>query len=265
MRRAHPVLLVSWLLLSPAFAGSTAAQLIPDWDSQQFRIEQLDADRLRLTGQVEIEGQGPNKGQKIFADDLEWNIRSGEFSASGNVVVTSPTSRIAAERAVFNTRTRLGTFYTASGIASLGERGQQDRSMFGSLEPEVYFYGDTIEKIGDDKYRIRRGGFTTCVQPTPRWEVVTGTATINLGDCAVLQNAVTRVKDVPVLYLPVLYYPIQVYGRATGFLMPTYGYSTFSGQSISIAFFWAIDRSQDTTLFTDWFVSSAQAVGDEYR
>lgn len=261
--RACVLLLV--LLVLTARAHVAAAQVIPDWDSKQFRIEQLDADLIRLTGQVEIEGQGPNKGQKIFADELDWNVRSGEFAASGNVVVTSPTARMAAERAVFNTKTRLGTFYTASGTASLGERGAQDRTMFGSLEPEVYFYGETIEKIGDDKYRINRGGFTTCVQPTPRWEVVSKSATINLGDYALLRNAVMRVKDVPVFYLPVLYYPIQEDGRSTGFLMPTYGNATYTGQSISNAFFWAIDRSQDATLFHNWYFSRGQAVGAEYR
>ncbi len=253
------------LLLLLPFAHPASAQVLPGWDSKQFRLEQLDSDRIRLTGQVEIEGEGPNAGQKFFADDLEWNLSSGEFSASGNVVVSTPTSRIAAERAVFNTKTRLGTFHTASGIASLGERGEQDRSMFGALEPEVYFYGETIDKIGDDKYRITRGGFTTCVQPTPRWEVVTNSATINLGDYAILRHAVMRVKDVPVFYLPVLYYPIQDDDRATGFLLPTYGNSTYRGSSISNAFFWAINRSQDATLFHDWFTSRGQGMGSEYR
>ena len=61
MRCAGPALLIGILLLSPTLVRPAAAQLIPDWDSQQFRIEQLDADRLRLTGQVEVEGQGANK------------------------------------------------------------------------------------------------------------------------------------------------------------------------------------------------------------
>ena len=88
------------------------------------------------------------------------------------------------------------------------------------------------------------------MQPTPRWEIVSGSATINLDDYAMLRNAVMRVKDVPVFYLPVLYYPIQSDDRATGFLLPTYGTSTYRGQSLSNAFFWAINRSQDPTLST---------------
>jgi LPS-assembly protein len=246
-------------------ATLAAAQTIPGWDCKQLTLEKIDADRVRLMREVECNGSGANDGQQIFADDLIWNVTSGELEATGNVLMVSPTARLAAERVVFNTKNGLGTFHTASGSASLGERVDEIRSMFGTLEPDVYFYGETIEKIGENRYRITRGSFTTCVQPTPRWDVVSGSATIQLEDYAILRNAVLRVKDVPVFYLPVMYYPIQSDDRATGFLLPTYGRSTYRGQSISNAFFWAINRSQDATLFHDWFLSRGQGAGAEYR
>ena len=37
------------------------------------------------------------------------------------------------------------------------------------------------------------------------------------------------------------------------------------GQTISNAFFWAIDRSQDATFLHDWFSKTGQAVAGEYR
>lgn len=248
-----------------AAAQPAAAQDIPNWECKQFTLEQIDADRVRLMREVECSGSGPNAGQQIFGDELVWNITSGDFEASGNVLLVTPTSRLSAERVVFNTKAGIGSFYTASGLASLGDRGAQDRSMFGTLEPDIMFYGELIEKIGDDRYRITNGSFTTCVQPTPRWDVVTGSATIQLEDYAVLRNAVIRVKDVPLFYLPVMYYPIQSDDRATGFLLPTYGTSTVRGQSLSNAFFWAISRSQDLTLMHDWFTNTGQGVGAEYR
>ncbi|HUE86788.1 MAG TPA: putative LPS assembly protein LptD [Vicinamibacterales bacterium] len=247
--------------------GSTpaAAQVIEDWDCKQFTLEKIDADRVRLMREVECNGSGANAGQQIFADELIWNLTTGELEASGNVLVVTPSARLAAERVVFNTKTGLGTFYTASGSASLGDRAAEVKSMFGTLEPDVYFFGEIIEKIGDSRYRLTKGSFTTCVQPTPRWDVVSGTATIQLEDYAILRNAVLRVKDVPILYLPVMYYPIQSDDRATGFLLPTYGSSTYRGQSVSNAFFWAINRSQDATLMHDWFLSRGQGAGAEYR
>jgi LPS-assembly protein len=263
--RFRPTLL--FLIAALAVAADVSAQIVPGWSTKQFSLERIDADRLRLMREVEIEGEpgSPNAGQKFFADDLEMNLRTGELTARGNVVFSTPTARISSDSVVFNTKTRLGTFTNASGIASLGERGQENRSMFGSLEPDVYFYGSEIEKVGPDKYRINKGGFTTCVQPTPRWEIVSGNATVNLDDYVVLRNAVVRVKDVPVFYLPLLYYPIQEDDRATGFLLPQYGSSLAMGSSVSNAFFWAINRSQDATFFHDWMFSRGNGLGSEYR
>lgn len=261
-----------FLVLTCALAAlllpcAAAAQAIPGWNQKSFTAEQIDADRIRLMREVEIEGEpgSPNAGQKFFADDLQMNVKTGELIALGNVVFSTPTARISADSVTFNTKTRMGTFHNASGIAQLGERGQRNLSMFGTLEPDVYFAGATIEKIGVDKYRITKGGFTTCVQPTPRWEIVSGTATLNLDDYVIMRNAVVHVKDVPVFYLPLLYYPIQSDDRATGFLLPMYGTSLAAGSTISNAFFWAINRSMDATLFHDWMFSRGNGLGAEYR
>jgi LPS-assembly protein len=171
--------------------------------------------------------------------------------------------QIAADSAEFNIKDNTGTFHVASGLMPLGRAA--DRTQFGNQEADVYFWGNTIEKLGDEKYRISKGGFTTCVQPTPRWELVTGSVVLNLNDYAVATNTVLRVKGVPVIYMPYVYYPIQEDGRATGFLLPTYGASRLRGQALSNAFFWAIDRSQDATFFHDWFTRTGQGVGAEYR
>ena len=264
--RFVPILLIAGIL-SIASVSEATAQVVPGWNTKQFSLERIDADRVRLMREVEIEGEPgtANAGQKFFADDLQMNIRTGELIASGNVVFSTPTARISSDSVVFNTKTKLGTFINASGIASLGERGEENRSMFGTLEPDVYFYGSEIEKVGPDKYRITKGGFTTCVQPTPRWQIVSGRATVNLDDYVILRNAVVQVKDVPVFYLPLLYYPIQEDDRATGFLLPQYGSSLAMGSSIGNAFFWAINRSHDATFFHDWRFSRGNGLGTEYR
>ncbi len=265
--RLRLTLVLTCAILLSALALPASAQVVPGWTTKQGTFDRIDAERVLLISEVEIEGNAgsANAGQKFFADQVEVNVKSGELIARGNVVLQTPTSRLAAESAVFNTKTRLGTFTNATGIAQLGERGRQNLSMFGTLEPDVYFYGAAIEKVGADKYRINKGGFTTCVQPTPRWEIVSGRATVNLNDYVVMRNAVVRVKNVPVFYLPIMYYPIQEDDRATGFLLPSYGASTYAGSSISNAFFWAVNRSQDLTLFHDFFFTGSTGVGSEYR
>ena len=201
---------------------------------------------------------------QLFADEAEIFPDIDRVRASGNVVFVSGTSRIAAERMEFNTKTKTGTFFVASGIANLENRGI-DRSLFGAQEPDAYFFGETIEKLGPKTYRITKGGFTTCVQPTPRWEMVATSVTLTLEKRAVLTNMVLKVKDVPVFYLPAMYYPINKEDRATGFLLPIYSSSNIKGQTINNAFFWAIDRSQDATLYHSFYSKTGQSFGGQYR
>lgn len=236
--------------------------------SRQEVLEQVEKDHFKLTGQVEIDcGE-----DALSADQVEIFNDTNTMIATGSVVFTSTENRIAADRLEYNTKTRTGVFYNATGTATLHEEkkhrpGQPvpQKSMFGTSEPDVYFYGQKIAKIGREKYRITRGGFTTCVQPTPRWHLTSGTVVLNLEHYAYLTNSLFRVKDIPVLYLPVLYFPINKEDRATGFLLPLYGTSTIKGHTLSNAFFWAINRSQDATIVYDWFSRTGQGVGGEYR
>jgi len=260
---------VVWLWTAAAVAQTTAPPPstslplgISDISSWKFEQE---GDHLHLIGQAVL--RGPQL--QFFADDVDLYLTTNRVVASGNVVFTNTDGRIAAERVEFNTATGIGTFYDASGIMSLGAKAGASAgatiAAFGGQDPDVYFYGQTLEKLGPRKYRITRGGFTTCVQPTPRWEVTSGSVVLNLDDYAIARNTLLRVKGVPMMYLPILYYPIQQDQRATGFLMPTYGASTLRGQSLSNAFFWAINRSQDATFFHDWFTRTGMGEGSEYR
>ena len=183
--------------------------------------------------------------------------------AVGNVVYVAEGARLAADRAEVNINDLTGTFFNANGSVNMAD--EVERSMFGTQEPDMFFYGETIEKLGPRTYRLTKGSFTSCVQPTPRWEMSASSLTLNLDDYALMRNTVLEVKGVPVFYLPALYYPIQEDGRATGFLMPTYGASTYRGTSLSNAFFWAMGRSHDATFFHDWFTQTGQGQGAEYR
>jgi LPS-assembly protein len=225
----------------------------------QWRLEQVSPTHLRLTGEVEIEGEDLS----FTADEVDLYTDTNRLVARGNVVFASPEGRIAADQVDYNTQTGTGTFLQASGILSLGPTA--DRLPFGDQDPDVYFYGEQLEKTAPRRYRVTNGGFTTCVQPTPRWEVTSGSVTLSLDEYAFARNTILRVKGVPLLYLPVMYYPIQEDERATGFLLPSYGASTVRGQAVSNAFFWAINRSQDATFFHDWFTRSGQGTGAEYR
>ena len=208
---------------------------------------------------------------KLYADDVMAFTGENKGVATGNVVIAQGDSRISAERAEFDTVTHLGTFYNASGFSTVKPQKVTPRpgiaapTQVAGQDTVVMFFGEKIEKIGPRKYRITNGGFSTCMQPTPRWDLHAGTVVLNIDHYTVLTNAVLRVKGVPMFYTPILYYPTKRDGRATGFLLPTYGSSALRGQSIHNGFFWAINRSQDATILHDWFSKTGQGLGTEYR
>ena len=216
--------------------------------------------QVRWSGGVVI----PCGEMTLFADEVIYETDTREIHAIGSVSLQQPDLQIYADRAVLNGQTKLGTFYTASGIASIGPQPVQ-RSVFGTMEPDVMFHGGEIAKTGPKTYRIRNGGFTSCVQATPRWQMTASNATLTLDEHALLRNVVLKVKDVPLLYLPAIYYPINEEDRATGFLLPTYGSSSIRGTSLSNAFFLVLGRSQDATFYHDWYSQTGQGVGAEYR
>ena len=265
-----------------AVVANPAAQT----ETQSSRtLDRIGPDHYIRRGDVQID----LGDTQIYADEVEFFTDQNRATATGNVVVAQANSRIAADRADFDLKTKLGTFYNAWGMAPVGPQKSRPTSapgppaalaggLFGSVtaapgiasqaltaETDVYFFGETIEKTGPKKYKITNGGFTTCVQPTPRWELHSSTVILNLDQYTVLRNAVFRVKGVPLLYTPFLYYPTKRDDRATGFLLPTYGATSLRGQAIHNAFFWAIDRSEDATALYDWYSNGGQGVGSEYR
>jgi LPS-assembly protein len=252
-----PLVLLSWAPVASAqdFSNCSVAK--------GLRSERRGEGHTLFYGSRDIPVQIDCKDMQFMADFIETFNDKNLGVAQGNVVFESGGTRISADRMEFNFKTKTGVFYNASGTATMPARN--DQTMLGTQPPDAYFWGDDIHKLGPKKYRLIRGNFTTCVQPTPRWDIGSSSVTINLDDYALLRNSIFRVKGVPLMYLPLFYYPIQEDDRATGFLIPTYGSSTIKGQTISNAFFWAISRSQDATLFHDWFSKTGQGVGGEYR
>ncbi len=256
------------LTLAPAPALAQGGQNVPGFDRVVYAsVEVVGRNHYKFAGNVELQ----RGDTKIYADAVEVWTDEHRAAASGNVVLEQGNNRIAADRAEFDTDTRLGTFYNASGIATIRPPRQSGRPGGASLPPvagqdtDVYFFGETVEKEGPKKYRITNGGFTTCVQPTPRWDLHADTVVLNIDHYTMLRQAVLKVKGVPLFYVPLFYYPTKREERATGVLLPTYGSSSLRGQSLANQFFWAIDRSQDATFKHEWYSKRGQGFGGEYR
>jgi hypothetical protein len=266
MSRLLPCLVAVVLLGVPARAAAQQQAIFDNCATFSFD-HHGDArpadDRIVFTGPVEITCDTT----KVFADEVEIvevDADTRLIYARGNVLFSQPDLRVTAASAEFNSRTRYGTFQDAAGFATI-DVSRDEMSMFGTAEPHVHFWGRVIERVGPTRYRFEHGGFTTCGQPTPRWEIGGSSGTISLDERVLLRNAVLRVKNVPLLYVPLIYYPLSEDDRSTGFLIPTYSTSTIRGQGVSNAFFLVLGRSQDATFYHDWSSKSGQGLGGEYR
>ena len=251
---------IAVLVAMPRLAAAQLGE-IPGFDKVLAQIQKTSDGKLFILQEGVELTQG---NMKFYADHVEYFVAENRMVATGNVLLIEPDHQIAADKADFNPKTHLGTFYNARGFAKLGAPPGAPPSS-GPIDPDVQFYGDTLEKVNEDTYIITNGGFTSCVQASPRWQMTSGSLRLRVDHYALLRNMMLKVKGVPALYLPYMYYPLSSDNRSTGFLMPSYGSSTYKGHTISNAFFWAINRSQDATILHDWYSKTGQSIAGDYR
>jgi len=260
------VRIVAALLLIVPGASRAEAQVQVPYALECVQ-QQKEESNYKCFKNVRIEREGTT----IFADEVEGWENEDRVVATGNVVFIQGKNQISADRADFNTKTKIGTFWGASGVANIQPprlspfSGGYVAPQITNQDTDVYFFGDIVEKLGPKKYKITNGAFTTCLQPEPRWEFHAESVTLKIDDYTLLRQAVFDVKGVPVFYLPILYYPTNKEGRATGFLLPSYSSTSLRGPSIRNEFFWAIGRSHDATFTYDWYSKTGQGYGGEYR
>lgn len=208
------------------------------------RIEQLGPHRYLFSGDVDIRHQN----MRLQADEVEYDETTHQCQARGHVVLEEGTSHLTGDQVELNLETRLATIHNA----------------YGEMEPDLIVEAETLEKIGEERYRISHARVTSCTQPTPYWSFRVGKGTINLGGYAHLRNVTFQIDRVPVVYIPYLLWPAKE-DRASGLLMPQYGYSQKRGTILQTAWFWAPARNFDSTLYLDYLEKDGLGTGLETR
>ncbi len=262
MRRLLILAPLCWFLMPAPASAQTGAS--PLTNCKTYQVFALGRQIFLPTGEGRLseEARFDCDETSVFADEITWDDKM--VRASGHILVVQDGLRVTAERMEMDRTTRLGTFFKAAGTARLTGK-EAEPGMFGNLEPEVSFYAEKVEKIGPRTYRLTDGWFSTCVQANPRWDFRGSSGTVTLNERMLLRNALLRVKGIPVLYLPIIYYPMGEDDRSTGFLIPQYQTSSVQGQGVKNTFFWAMNRSMDTTIEHDWFSKAGQGIAGYYR
>lgn len=209
-------------------------------------VEQLGEKNLvRARGHVFIR----YRNRFIKADKVLLNTRTGIGKAIGHVLVGAEDgTRIRAKRSYFNLKSKKGKMIDARG--RIGE--------------QYYVTGKEFRKLGTDHYQVDKASLTTCKGKIPDWVIEVNALDMKVGDRALFQGAVIRVRDIPIFYFPFGYVPLDT-SRKSGFLIPSVGSSSINGFSFENSFFWAINQWSDATFDVNYFEKRGVQFGAEYR
>jgi LPS-assembly protein len=185
----------------------------------------------------------------LRADHAQLYMATKELVGWGNIILREGEDVIECERLEINLDTRLGKIYHAK---------------FFLKDQNFHITGGEIEKLGENRYRIRDGSFTTCDAKRPPWKFTAKELDVTLGGYGIVKRSVFYIEDIPILYLPIGGFPATL-ERQTGFLLPRAGYSSKDGPFIKNTFFWAISKDMDSTLYFDWLGDRGFKEGVEYR
>jgi LPS-assembly protein len=185
----------------------------------------------------------------LRADHAQLSAETKEMMAWGNVVLREGEDVIECERLEINLNTRGGKIYHARLFLK---------------DQNFHVTGRELEKLGENRYRIQDGSFTTCDGERPPWKFTVKELDVELGGYGIAKGPIFYVENIPMLYLPWGVFPV-ILERQTGLLFPQMGYSDKYGLELKTAFFWAVTKNMDATFYFDWLEERGFKEGLEYR
>jgi LPS-assembly protein len=188
----------------------------------------------------------------VKADHVEYDTETGELTADGHLHVTGGANHedIVASHGTMNLDRQTGRFYDVTGSVGLKNSGHSTTT-YANSNPFL-FTGRMVVRTGPQEYEIYDGTLTSCQLPNPDWILNSGKFTVD-SEKAKAQNSIFRIMNIPLLYLPYVTHPAGSGGRQSGFLIPTPGYSSTKGFIFGEQYYWAINRSTDLTVGTQYY------------
>jgi LPS-assembly protein len=171
---------------------------------------------------------------QIHADKITANLKTKDVVAEGHVILDQGPTRLTGDHIIFNLDTKTGTFFNATG----------------ALQPDMYFAGEKIERLSDDRYRLTNGMFTSCDLDKPAWSFHVAEADVTLDDYARMRDVVFRAHDIPLFFTPRLVWPTKS-DRSQGFLIPRILFGRTFGDRLELGYFVPFGDSADTTFYGD--------------
>jgi LPS-assembly protein len=265
----HRILISKKWILAAFVAGMALASLTGP-DQVIAQISDLGADRI-----LEDDAQHP---WVLEADEIAYDRQLDQYRARGNVKISKGDKRLTADFIRFDHKT-MHAYARGNVVLNVGQDILSGSSLeidldkqVGSIEDAHLFLkennfhitGHTIQKTGEDTYRIDEATLTSCDGDKPDWKITGKDVRIKDNGSGTAKHTTLRVKNMPVLYSPFFYYPARS-DRQTGFLVPEFASSNRKGEEFTLPFFWAISDSSDATFYADYMTNRGLKLGAEYR
>jgi LPS-assembly protein len=228
-----------------------------EWEAKR---QEMAGDIATLTGDVVVH----YRDYVIRADSVTYNRQTTELHAEGHLEISGGPNDVLIDATSGDMRLNMHTarYYNVSG--SQGVRTMGHTVVYSAPNP-LLFSGRVLLQLGEDNYRIVDGSITNCRLPHPDWRIIAHSINLD-NNKASTSNALFEFLGIPVFYLPYLHHPANANGRVSGLLTPVISNgSSIRGYTFGEQVYWAINRSMDMVVGTEYFSKRGWAPNGDFR
>jgi LPS-assembly protein len=244
--RALCVLIAS----ASAVCGVSAQALNPSSGPATVRLaaeqQRKEGDLFFADGKVEIE----YRNFQLHADHVQYNPKTYQAEARGNVTLDVDTQHLTASTADFNVQTGVGRFEHVRGEIRAEHR--PNGLVLVSPNPLI-FEAREVRRVDADTYVIEHAWLTVCLPDKPSWKFFSTHATLHVDHSVALVNANFRLFRIPLIYMPYASLPAGRNLRQSGLLIPDLSDTSLKGVIVGEGYYWAPKSWTDLTLGAAYF------------
>ncbi len=211
---------------------------------------------------------------EFSSDNLVVDENKNIMTATGNVIIISKKMSVKADTVIYDKKADKAT--ATGNVMIEGDDGSIFKSekviltdefkaisaipLFGTFKDKSNIKAKSFAKKGDGSAFFKEGTYTACDcdlknnDPPPVWTLNSREIEHNpISKTVYHKNVTMKLFSYPILYVPFLSHPDWTVKRRSGFLTPSFGYSSRNGFDSSIPYYFATnDKTWDMT-FTNHF------------
>ncbi|MBN2383273.1 LPS-assembly protein LptD [bacterium] len=232
----------------------------------QFHLLTLSSEPVKVTSQH----QEYRADEHIIIYSGDVHVQRGPLSLQANRVLVDTWANKATMEGNVELRFEQDYITADRGIFEFDTKELHLENCQGIIQPELFFEAEILERLYPDpdtergRYYFKNVLFTPCSQLVPQWSMQAREVYATAEEYMHLYGTAFLIHNIPFLWFPYWFYPIKT-ERSTGFLVPSFGYSTRDGWRFKNEFFWAITDHMDLTLTHDFKEEYRNEGKAEYR